>query len=166
MITGREAVYKGEQYHFSPGRNGCIISHYRIQAGTDGFYRPHPSSDRLIKDIRLSELSFVFDMETTVIYKGDIFKGYSIVGNEIVIGTHDSVLAERYNMEAWDRYDFYLHADLKDVEEITQRWIPVDMEKLDKPPDARKKRLRDVFFPRRTKLNAPEERLGFRTGKQ
>jgi hypothetical protein len=127
--SGKTAIYRNTEYEFfyDIEKNRCAIISYRTKSDLEnGFSEVDPSSDRLIKYVSLEDLDFVFEKESTAIYKGDLFRADSILTDKIVLSTGDRDLEKKYNMKQWDRGYYFIHANLKDVERITQEWIPLE----------------------------------------
>ncbi|SDZ50668.1 hypothetical protein SAMN05421736_11539 [Evansella caseinilytica] len=55
-------------------------------------------------------------------YKGDVFIGSIIDGDQIMLYTRDVSLGQKHKMIMRDKDEYYLYVDLKDVNEITQIW--------------------------------------------
>jgi hypothetical protein len=127
---GKAAIYKNTEYEFLCGTDEdchAIISH-RVKSDTEnGFSKSDPASGKLIKYVSLADLDFVFEKETTAIYKGDVFGVNWIQRNEINLSTKDRNSAEKHDcIREWDWGYYHGYARLKDVEKITQKWIPRD----------------------------------------
>ncbi|MED4955926.1 hypothetical protein ABEO75_09540 [Paenibacillus macerans] len=123
---GKFAIYNGKEYTFLPRSGGsfALISFDSIDLN-NGFKKIGDINEkRYIKDVHLEELSFVYQKDTEVTYKGDIFIGSIIEDNKIMLYTRDVPLGKKHNMIMRDKDEYYLYVDLKDIDEITQKWKP------------------------------------------
>lgn len=100
---GEMAIYKNKEYEFIYAldfshniktRNHSIFSYQEKSDLENGFSGADPASGRLIKHVPLEDLSFVFEKETTAIYKGDLFGADFIRGKEIMLSAKDRDPAE------------------------------------------------------------------------
>lgn len=121
---GKKALYKGQEYEFlnrSDGTYGIYSQDSRdIENGFEKI-----AANRYWKDVTLEELDFVFEKESVVIYKGDEFIASIIEKNQIMLYTRDVSLGKKYNMIMRDKDEYYLYVDLKEIDEIVERWIPL-----------------------------------------
>ena len=119
------AIYKGREFEFTDSGTGkYLLASYDIRDKELGFSLTRHSTDRYVKYITLRALDFVFKRKAVVIYKGDEFWASVIEGDQIMIRSYDSEMYEKYNMEIWDRDDYFLYVNAKDVDEIRIEWIP------------------------------------------
>ena len=122
---GMRAFYGGKEYEFLDKSDGSYAIYSNdIESLNLDFKRVVNSEDRFMKIVDLGELDFVFKKRSTVIYKGDEFICSIIKGKQVMLYTRDIALGRKYNMNMRDRYEYYMYVDLKEVDEIIQRWIP------------------------------------------
>lgn len=124
---GKFAIFKDKEYTFLARSNGSytLISFDSLDL-ENGFKRiGDGSEERFIKDVQIEELSFVYEKETKVKYKGDTFIGSIIEGNQVMLYTRDVPLGVKYKMNMRDKDEFYLYVNLGEVDEIIQTWKPV-----------------------------------------
>jgi len=131
-LSGNRAIYKDREYEFSPKYDGlCTIYSDDLRDEANGFTRIDMrgsafwETDKLFLIVPLEELSFVFKRKTTVIYKGDEFRCNVINGNQIMLLTADPVLHEKHNMIEREKNEYRLYVDVRDVDEIIQKWFPL-----------------------------------------
>ena len=126
-ILGKTAIYQEKQFELLAKKDDKYSLFSKDADDTKiGFVRVGNNDDKFVKDILLEELDFVFDMKTIVTYKGEEFIGSIIEGNMIMLYTFDIALGKKYNMIMRDRNEYYLYVELKDVDEIIQKWIPIN----------------------------------------
>ncbi|AZS14027.1 hypothetical protein [Paenibacillus lutimineralis] len=123
---GINAIYDEKEYEFIDLDDGtfALISNDNNDLNR-GFVKVINSSNRFIKYVKLEELSFIYQKDTEVKYKGDIFIGSIIEGNQIMLYTRDVPLGKKHNMMMRDKDEYYLHVDLKEVDEIIQILKPL-----------------------------------------
>lgn len=122
---GKKAFYKEEEYEFMKKSDGSFAIYSNDKKTLDlGFKQITHSESRFIKLVNLEDLDFIFEKDTTVIYKGDEFKGSIIEDDQIMLYTRNVPLGRKHQMIIRDKDEYYLYVNLKDVDEIIQRWIP------------------------------------------
>lgn len=122
--SGEMAMYKGKEYEFLFKSNGtCAIYSNEKEDIHNGFYEI--DINRYMRIVDSQELDFIYEKKTIVFYKGDEFTGSVIENNKIMLYTRNSVLGGKYNMIMRDKDEYYLYVDLKEVDEIVQKWIPI-----------------------------------------
>lgn len=82
----------------------------------NGFMKISETEERYMKIVKLEELACVYQKETDVIYKGD----------KVMLYTRNVPFGQKYNMIMQDKDEYYLYVELKEVDSITQKWIPCD----------------------------------------
>ncbi len=129
MITlGERAIYKGKEYEFMDREEkGYAIFSDDSRDMELGFRKIN--ENRYLKEIDLNELEFVFQKDTTVVYKGDSFLGSVIKGSKIMLFTGDVELGKKYGMKEYNRFEYFLYVELSEVDEIVQKWTPLKLSK-------------------------------------
>ena len=122
---GKTAIYDEKEYHFIDLDDGrfALISNNNDDL-KKGFVKVINSENRYIKYVQLEDLSFVYEKNTEVTYQGDVFIGSIIEQGKIMLYTRDVFLGKKHNMIMRDIDEYYLYVDLKDIDEITQKWSP------------------------------------------
>lgn len=122
---GKFAVYNGREYQFLDLNNGSfsLISNDENDINI-GFQKIR--FGRYAKDVQLQDVEFIFEKNTIVKYKGDEFIGSIIENDKIMLYTRDTTLGKKYNMIMRDKDEYYLYVKLKEIDEIIQRWLPLE----------------------------------------
>lgn len=122
---GKFAVYNGREYQFLDLNDGSfsLISNDENDINI-GFQKIR--SGRYAKDVQLQDVDFIFEKNTIVKYKGDEFIGSIIENDKIMLYTRDTTLGKKYNMIMRDKDEYYLYVKLKEIDEIIQRWLPLE----------------------------------------
>ncbi|MFD0671923.1 hypothetical protein [Cohnella sp. GCM10027633] len=123
---GKTAIYEDKEYEFIDLDDGtfALISN-SIDDMKLGFEQVNKSNSRFLKKVRLEELAFVFHKYTEVTYQGDLFIASVIENNTIMLYTRDVPLGKKHNMNIRDKDEYYLYVELKDIDEINQKWKPL-----------------------------------------
>lgn len=122
---GKKALYQGREYEFLHKSDDT----YAIYSGNstdleNGFKKI--DTDRYMKLVKLEDLDFIFEKKTIVKYKGDEFIGSIIESDKIMLYTRDTTLGKKYNMIMRDKDEYYQYVKLKEIDEIIQRWLPLE----------------------------------------
>ncbi|WP_113929484.1 hypothetical protein [Bacillus sp. P14.5] len=124
---GKFALYDNKEYRFLPKSDGSFAllstDPGDLHKGFKKIGEMH--EDRYIKEVRLEEMSFVYQKKTSVRFKGDLFTGSTVEGDQIMLYTRDVSLGKKHNMKMRDKDEYYQFINLKDIEEITQQWVPL-----------------------------------------
>ncbi|RIW30387.1 hypothetical protein D3H55_16750 [Bacillus salacetis] len=124
---GKFALYDHKEYRFLPQSDGSFAL---ISTNSSDLHKGFKKigeihENRYLKEVHLEELSLVFQKKTSVRFKGDLFIGSAVEGDEIMLYTRDVSLGKKHNMKMRDKDEYYQYINLKDIEEITQQWIPI-----------------------------------------
>ena len=120
---GKKALYKEQEYEFLHKSDGTYAIYSENSNDIEkGFEKI--DTNRYMKLVNLEDLDYIFEKNTVVVYKGDEFIGSVIDNNKIMLYTREILLGKKYNMIMRDKDEYYLYIDLKDVDEVIQKWIP------------------------------------------
>ena len=124
---GETSIYGGKEYEFLTRSDGtCAIYSNQKKDVDNGFLQI--DTNRFMKVINREELDFIFEKETSVLYKGDKFTGSVIEGDKIMLYTRNTYLGKKHNMIMRDKDEYFLYVALNAVDEIIQKWIPLKIE--------------------------------------
>lgn len=128
--VGTYAIYENREFQFEIHEDGYWLVSDDPNVCALGFNPPESQTSlcevkRFIKNVKLHELSFVFEKNSYAYYDGLKFSVSRIVDDKIMLNFHDSKLLERYtNVIKWDRNDYFIYVPLREITRFEQEWIP------------------------------------------
>ena len=129
LTLNDEAIYNGRIYEFMDlnfDLSSLAIFSENKNDLDRGFKVLSEGYKRLMKDIVLSDVNFVFNKYTRVLYDGcqSAFPGSVISNNRItLLGNEED--SKKYEMEMYDRGAYAMWVNLFDVDKIFQIWRPL-----------------------------------------
>lgn len=122
---GKRALYKEKEYQFLHKSDGTYAIYSEDSKDIENGFKKI-DTNRYMKLVNLEDLDFVFEKNSIAIYKGDEFIASVIENDRIMLYTRDVLLGKKHNMIMRDRDEYYLYVTLKEIDEIVERWIPLE----------------------------------------